>query len=98
MLPCWAYSNVRDTVGKIVDYGTFAFIIPEHIQNSVPYEVIAYGLQPIDLRYSNSFRYYSSGSPFEYELVRYISTQLRTEQIEKEKKRVNGMQSYFPYA
>ncbi len=86
VLPLLGPSNVRDTVGKIVDYGTFVFIIPKHIQNSGPYEVVAYGLQPIDLRYSNSFRYYSYGSPFEYEFVRYISTQLRTAQIEKEKK------------
>lgn len=86
VLPALGPSSMRDTVGKIVDYTTLAIIIPEHIQNSVPYEVVAYGLQPIDLRYSNSFRYYSSGSPFEYELVRYISTQLRTSQIEKEKK------------
>jgi ABC-type transporter lipoprotein component MlaA len=37
------------------------------------------------LRYTNDFRYYASGSPFEYELVRYVYTQLRTTQIEKEK-------------
>jgi phospholipid-binding lipoprotein MlaA len=86
MLPLLGPSNVRDTVGKIVDYGTFAYIIPEHVQNSRPYEVVAYGLRAVDLRYSNDFRYYSSGSPFEYELVRYVYTQLRTTQIEKEKK------------
>ena len=86
MLPLLGPSNVRDTVGKIVDYGTFAFIIPEHVQNSRPYEAVAYGLRAVDLRYSNDFRYYSSGSPFEYELVRYVYTQLRTAEIEKEKK------------
>ena len=86
MLPLLGPSNVRDTVGKIVDYGTFAFIIPEHVQNSRPYEVVAYGLRAVDLRYSNNFRYYASGSPFEYELVRYITTQLRTTEIEKEKR------------
>jgi phospholipid-binding lipoprotein MlaA len=86
VLPVLGPSNVRDTIGTIVDYGTFVFIIPEDIQHTVPYEVIDYGLQPVNLRYSNDFRYYSSGSPFEYELVRYISTQRRSAQIEKERK------------
>lgn len=86
MLPVLGPSNVRDTIGQIFDYGTFAVIIPEHWQNNIPYEVVDYGLQPIDLRYRNSFRYYSSGSPFEYEFVRYIYTELRNVQIEKEKK------------
>ena len=83
VLPVLGPSNVRDTIGKAVDYATLTIIIPEHIQNSVPYEVIAYGVQPLNGRYSNNFRYYSSGSPFEYELVRYIVNQTRELQIQK---------------
>ena len=86
VIPVLGPSNVRDTVGKVLDYATLYFLVPERIQDSLPYDIIAYGLQPIDMRYENNFRYYSSGSPFEYELVRYISTQLRTTEIEKEKK------------
>jgi phospholipid-binding lipoprotein MlaA len=85
MLPVLGPSNVRDTVGKAVDFATLAFITPTDVRNSPTYDVIAYGLRPIDLRYTNDFRYYASGSPFEYELVRYVYTQLRTTQIEKEK-------------
>lgn len=86
MLPVLGPSNVRDTIGQVFDYGTFAIIVPEPVQNNIPYEMVDYGLQPVDIRYRNSFRYYSSGSPFEYEIVRYIYTELRTAQIEKEKK------------
>ncbi len=83
VLPVLGPSNIRDTVGKVVDYATLTFLVPSHIQDTTAYDVIAYGLQPINLRYSNNFRYYSSGSPFEYEIVRYIVTQSRTAEIEK---------------
>ncbi len=81
MLPVLGPSNVRDTVGAIADYATMYFIIPDSVQNSTAYAVAAYGLQPIDARYSNEFRYFSTGSPFEYELVRYIVTQARNLEI-----------------
>jgi phospholipid-binding lipoprotein MlaA len=86
MLPVLGPSNVRDTVGTLVDYATLYFIIPEHVQDSTAYDIVAYGLQPINLRYNNNFRYFGSGSPFEYEIVRYVATQARTVEIEKLKK------------
>jgi phospholipid-binding lipoprotein MlaA len=86
VLPLLGPSNVRDTFGKAVDYATMYFVVPSDVRDSVPYDVIAYGLQPVNERYSNSFRYYSSGSPFEYELVRYVVTQVRTAQIDTQKK------------
>lgn len=85
VLPLLGPSNARDTVGQIVDYATLTFLIPPDIRDTAAYDALAYGLQPINLRYSNDFRYFSSGSPFEYELVRYITTQVRTLEIEKEK-------------
>jgi phospholipid-binding lipoprotein MlaA len=77
VLPVLGPSNVRDTIGRVVDYATLYFIIPDSVKDTTPYDVIAYGVQPVDMRYSNSFHYYDSGSPFEYELVRYIVTQTR---------------------
>jgi len=85
VLPALGPSNIRDTVGKIVDYATLYFIIPASVQDTVAYDVVAYGLQPIDLRYTNRFRYFSTGSPFEYELVRYVVTQTRNQEIENER-------------
>lgn len=85
MLPVLGPSNMRDTVGKAVDFVTLAVVTPDRVRDTTAYDIVAYGLRPIDLRYSNDFRYYASGSPFEYELTRYIYTQLRTTQIEKER-------------
>jgi phospholipid-binding lipoprotein MlaA len=85
VLPVLGPSNVRDTVGQVVDYATLTFIIPARIQDTTAYDIVAYGIQPVNLRYINDFRYYSSGSPFEYELVRYIVTQTRAAQIAKQK-------------
>jgi len=81
VLPFFGPSNVRDTVGKVADYATLYFIVPTSVQDTAAYDVLAYGLEPIDMRYSNDFRYFSTGSPFEYELVRYVVTQARTQEI-----------------
>ncbi len=85
VLPLLGPSNMRDTVGQVVDYATLYFLVPSRVADTAAYDVVAYGLQPVNLRYSNSFRYYSSGSPFEYEIVRYVVTQTRMMEIEKEK-------------
>lgn len=84
VLPILGSSNVRDTLGTIVDYATLYVIIPSSVKDTVTYDVAAYGIEPINERYSNNFRYFSTGSPFEYELVRYIITQARNQEIEKQ--------------
>jgi phospholipid-binding lipoprotein MlaA len=83
VLPFFGPSNLRDTTGKVFDLATLSFIIPNHVEDNDGYKVVAYGLMPLDTRYRNDFRYYQSGSPFEYELVRYINTKSRELQIEK---------------
>ena len=83
VLPVLGPSNVRDATGKAVDLLTLAFLIPNSVEDETAYKVAVYGLAPINSRYQNNFRYYRSGSPFEYELVRYINTQARELQIKK---------------
>lgn len=83
MLPVLGPSNIRDTTGKIVDLAALSFIIPNHLEDEAAYKVIVYGLAPIDSRYRNNFRYFQSGSPFEYELVRYLNNQSRKLQVDK---------------
>lgn len=85
VLPFFGPSNIRDTTGLIVDIALFSIAIPNDIENSTAYEVVDYGVQPIDMRANNNFRYYESGSPFEYELVRYISSTGRQLVIDSEK-------------
>lgn len=84
VLPALGPSNLRDTTGTGVDFviRTLALSqLPDDVQDSVFYDVAFYGLQPIDSRYQNSFRYHSTGSPFEYDLVRYFVTETRQLQI-----------------
>lgn len=86
ILPVLGPSNIRDTIGTIADYATLYFVIPTSIEDTVAYDVAAYGFEPIDQRYTNDFRYFSTGSPFEYELVRYVVSQTREQEISNEKK------------
>jgi len=86
VLPALGPSNLRDTIGKIADYATLYFIIPKSVQDTAVYDVASYGLQPINERYTNDFRYFSTGSPFDYELVRFIATEAREQEIANDSK------------
>lgn len=78
VLPILGPSNLRDMTGIIADAIVMAEIDPlnlDHNDNDivVPY----YLLNAIDTRHRNKFRYYQTGSPFEYELVRKLYTEKR---------------------
>ena len=77
VLPILGPSNVRDTAGLIVDAAPSFFLVPGDVSSSPAYIATWYGLRPVDKRNSIPFRYYQSGSPFEYELVRVIYTRFR---------------------
>ena len=83
VLPFFGPSNVRDTVGTVVDIAAFSLMMPNDIEDETAYKVVTYGVQSLDMRYVNKFRYFESGSPFEYEFVRYGSEHLREMQIQK---------------
>lgn len=77
VLPIIGPSNVRDTVGKATDTAAFAIIDPfgaSSIQTRYP-AILA--LDVINARYVQPFRYFESGSPFEYDLVRFVYTKKR---------------------
>jgi phospholipid-binding lipoprotein MlaA len=77
VLPILGPSNLRDGTGLVVDNVGFGVLVPGSVSSSPAYIAAAYGLQPVDKRNSIPFRYYRSGSPFEYELVRVIYTRYR---------------------
>ena len=77
VLPLLGPSNLRDATGLVVDNVGFGVLVPAGVSSSPAYIATAYGLQPVDKRNSIPFRYYRSGSPFEYELVRVIYTRYR---------------------
>jgi phospholipid-binding lipoprotein MlaA len=70
VLPILGPSNLRDTAGIAVDAATFAFIDPLNVDHNPELGAAHTGANAVDKRYGNNFRYFESGSPFEYELIR----------------------------
>lgn len=83
VLPIAGPSSLRDTTGLITD----ALIIDEvdilGLDENSWEEVAYYTLKAINKRHTTAFRYYESGSPFEYELVRMLYTQKRKFDIKR---------------
>jgi phospholipid-binding lipoprotein MlaA len=77
VLPIFGPSSLRDTGGLAVDsgitYGIYTAIDP--FANTGNAFAIASGiktLEAVDARHQQSFRYYDSGYPFEYNMVRFF--------------------------
>jgi phospholipid-binding lipoprotein MlaA len=83
VLPVFGPSNLRDATGLVVDSAPTFFLLPGSVSTNPAYMTTAYGLRPVDKRSSIPFRYYQTGSPFEYELVRVIYTRYREAEIER---------------
>ncbi|MGL6025363.1 MAG: MlaA family lipoprotein [Cetobacterium sp.] len=84
VLPGFGPSNLRDTTGKAV--GIIAVSEVNLYETSIGLDVTHPGittLSSIDTRKNNkNFRYYGTGSPFEYEYVRYFYTKYRETLVE----------------
>lgn len=77
VLPIFGPSSLRDTVGFLGDSAaraaTIDWIDPlENCQDEDGIYAGIYALEAIDARHVQSFRYYEAGSPFEYELIRFL--------------------------
>jgi phospholipid-binding lipoprotein MlaA len=77
MLPLAGPSSLRDTGGLAVDsaihYGIYALVDPfAHTGHSFAISSGISALEAVDARHRQSFRYYESGYPFEYYMVRFI--------------------------
>lgn len=83
VLPILGPSNLRDTTGLIADGMTMAAIDPLNFDDNGDLQVPYYLLQAIDKRHLTKFRYWETGSPFEYELVRLLYGKYRELQIAK---------------
>ena len=83
VLPLIGPSNVRDASGTAVDAIAFSQIDPFNASSfQLRYPPVLV-LNVINKRYTESFRYYQTGSPFEYDLVRFLYTQKRMLDIER---------------
>ena len=83
VIPVLGPSNLRDGTGLAVDGLAFYYALPAEVTSSIAYYALMYGLRPIDLRYRTPFQYYSTGSPFEYDLIRFLYSEKRKLDIEK---------------
>ncbi len=85
VIPVLGPSNLRDGVGLLADSITFSTLILEplkvndHVERFGPY----YSLLAIDTRRKVEFRYFETGSPFEYDLVRFLYTTKRQLNIKR---------------
>jgi len=79
VLPILGPSNLRDTGGLVVDTVVYTIMLDQLInqldmddsdENILKYSLT--GLYAIDKRHKESFRYYMTGSPFEYTIVRKL--------------------------
>jgi phospholipid-binding lipoprotein MlaA len=76
VLPLLGPSTLRDGVGFLADYGTLYGINVFNLYRGN----LSWGLgvvNSVDQRANVSFRYYSTGSPFEYETIRFLYVRKR---------------------
>ena len=86
VMPFLGPSSLRDASGLGVDYALYTEVDLLDLQDDANKDGLRIGLtllDAVDTRKNTGFRYYETGSPFEYELVRYTHGQLRKIQIEK---------------
>ncbi len=86
VLPLLGPSGLRDTAGLAVDFAAQYAIDPLNVNDdsSKDGERIALNLlNAVDTRANIAFRFYQTGSPFEYVLVRYGYTRMREVEIER---------------
>ena len=83
VLPILGPSSLRDGVGSLADFGLYFYTHPVNFIDDF-YASTAYtGIYAVDLRSSLNFRYYQTGSPFEYQLVRLLHTKVRQTEVDK---------------
>ncbi len=78
VVPVLGPSSARDLGGFAADSAIATTLPPQSIVTDwVYFNPLVYVLYSVDLRRNVSFRYYGSGSPFEYDLVRFLYTKKR---------------------
>lgn len=83
VLPIFGPSNLRDTTGLVTDYAAFTYAGPPAWVDDDDVTLIFNGVAAVDRRHRQSFRYYQTGSPFEYEMIRMLYTAKREIEVAK---------------
>jgi phospholipid-binding lipoprotein MlaA len=82
VLPILGPSNVRDAAGWATDTAAFALVDPFQASSFQMEYPPVFALNVINQRKIQSFRYFETGSPFEYELIRFLYTKKREIEVE----------------
>jgi phospholipid-binding lipoprotein MlaA len=83
VLPFFGPSSLRDGVGLGVDSAFQTWLDPFNFDDHPGRQYAYYPLMVLDTRDRIAFRYYQSGSPFEYELVRRLIHTVREIEVQK---------------
>jgi len=83
VLPIFGPSNLRDTTGLVTDVVAFSAAGPPAWVDDDDVTLIFNGVAAVDRRHRQSFRYYRTGSPFEYEMIRMLYAAKREIEIER---------------
>jgi len=83
VLPIFGPSNLRDTTGLVTDSVAFSVAGPPAWVDDDTTTLVFTGVAAVDKRHREAFRYYESGSPFEYELIRMLYKSKREIEIAK---------------
>jgi phospholipid-binding lipoprotein MlaA len=76
VLPLLGPSTLRDGLGFLGDYGTsYAIDVAKLYRGDVSWGLGT--VNAVDQRANVNFRYYASGSPFEYEVIRFLYVRKR---------------------
>ena len=76
VIPFLGPSTLRDGLGFLGDYGILYAIDAAHLYRGNVSFALG-GLNSVDQRSNVAFRYYSTGSPFEYENIRFLYVRKR---------------------
>jgi phospholipid-binding lipoprotein MlaA len=86
VLPFFGPSSLRDTGGLAFDSAVKTGVDVLDVNDDANKDGIRLGLsalESVDIRKNTRFRYYETGTPFEYSLVRYTYLRMREVQVEK---------------
>jgi ABC-type transporter lipoprotein component MlaA len=76
VMPILGPSTLRDGVGYVGDYGiNYGINVADLYRGYQSYSLST--VNPVDIRATTDFRYYSTGSPFEYEVIRFLYVRKR---------------------
>ena len=81
VLPLLGPSNLRDGIGELPDFALQSYLQDDLLAQ--PIRATAFLFNSIDTRSHTSFRYYETGSAFEYQTVRWLYTTKRKLDVEK---------------